>query len=118
MAITAEQIERLIEIVGEDEARPLVWRIITPDNQADLIMAIDELNFWLADDNDDENNWMEDAPDYDTEEDNDPIADSNGNTQYLFMVGNVEYVIWNGTNVLLNGVQVGVMHDDGAVEFF
>jgi hypothetical protein len=116
MAITPEQIRQLVEIVGEDEARPLVWRIITPDNEADLAMALNELNFWLEDDNMEYD--TEDEED-DIEDENLPVPDANGNTQQLFLINGIEYLVWNGTTILdATGAQVGVRNDVGIYEFF
>jgi hypothetical protein len=44
------------------------------------------------------------------------VPDANGNRHYTFKVAGIEYVIWNQTNVLCNGIQVGHMVD-GTIQF-
>jgi hypothetical protein len=42
--------------------------------------------------------------------------DANGNRHYTFSVAGIDYVIWNETDVLLNGVQVGHF-ENGTIVF-
>jgi hypothetical protein len=42
--------------------------------------------------------------------------DSNGNRHYVFRVAGIDYVIWNETQVLYNGVQVG-QFVNGIIQF-
>ena len=65
---TADQIIRLVEILGEDEARVLIWRLLTPANEVDRMLADSQMLFWLEDANEDEDEDNED-------EDEDNVAE-------------------------------------------
>ena len=80
---TADQIIRLVEILGEDEARVLIWRLLTPANEVDRMLADSQMLFWLEDANEDEDEdnvaeyiWQEEDEDEDEDEE-DNVAEYN-----------------------------------------
>ena len=120
--LTAQQIERLVYILGEDEARTLVYRIILADNEADRGIAEDEAQFWLEEEDEEDEGDAEaeeliedDVIEFDDVIENDIeielIPDANGQTQRPIHLNGIDYTLWNSETIYLGGVQVGVVVD-------
>ena len=119
--LTEEQIGRLVYEIGEDEAQTLVYRMVTPLNEADALIAYDEAIWWIEEEEEDEDERVvltaaerEEfeaeiiREDEDEDEDEDIFTDSNGQTQQPIVYNGVDYIIWNGAEVrTLQGNIVG-----------
>ena len=113
--LTERQLDRLIYEIGEDEARTLVYRMITPLNEADARIAYDEAIWWIEEEEEGPRVVLTAAEreEFEAErlredEEDDIFTDSNGQTQQPFVYNGVDYIIWNGTDVrTLQGVIVG-----------
>jgi hypothetical protein len=118
--LTEQQLDRLIYEIGEDEARTLVYRMITPLNEADARIAYDEAIWWIEEEEEGprvvltaaerEEFEAERLREDEEEEDDweDIFTDSNGQTQQPIVYNGVDYIIWNGAEVrTIEGVIVG-----------
>lgn len=113
MPLTEEQLFQLVDEIGEDEARILVYRMIIPLNEADALMAEEEALWWINGDETDfeiEDTGTEEYSDdeYGNMEDLETDGpDANGQTQELIIVDEIHYILWNGTDIYLDGAHVG-----------
>ena len=120
---TADQITRLVEILGEDEARTLIWRLIAPENEADRMLADSEMLFWLEDETDwdDGYNTEDETDETDEEQEQEPILDNNGQVitgVISIYMNDQEYMLLPNGALFQDGIQVGMMMNNGDFQLF